>query len=67
MDTIHLFVLYNIGGSDAPITNATAKSSELLAAQRSSRAVPKAPTSQPPSMSPDPAAPTTPAKCMSLF
>ncbi|RZC29199.1 Eukaryotic translation initiation factor 4G isoform E [Glycine soja] len=50
------------GGSDAPITNATAKSSELLAAQRSSRAVPKAPTSQPPSMSPDPAAPTTPAK-----
>ncbi|KAL3037719.1 hypothetical protein AAZX31_01G086100 [Glycine max] len=56
------YVQPQIHGSDAPITNATAKSSELLAAQRSSRAVPKAPTSQPPSMSPDPAAPTTPAK-----
>lgn len=67
MDTIHLFTLYNIGGSDAPITNATAKPSESLAAQRSTRTVPKAPTSQPPSMSPDPAAPTTPAKGMSLF
>ncbi|KAH1054445.1 hypothetical protein AAZX31_08G329700 [Glycine max] len=50
------------GGSDAPITNATAKPSESLAAQRSTRTVPKAPTSQPPAMSSYPAAPTTPAK-----
>ncbi|CAJ1779180.1 unnamed protein product [Sphenostylis stenocarpa] len=50
------------GGSDLPVTNATAKPSELSAAQRSTRAVPKAPTSQSPAMSSDPAAPTTPAK-----
>ncbi|XP_027927370.1 eukaryotic translation initiation factor 4G-like isoform X2 [Vigna unguiculata] len=50
------------GVSDAPVTNATAKPFESSAVQRSTRAVPKAPTSQPPSMSSDPAAPTTPAK-----
>ncbi|KAK7395545.1 hypothetical protein VNO78_16107 [Psophocarpus tetragonolobus] len=50
------------GGSDAPLTNATAKPSEPSAAQRSTRAVPKAPTSQPPAMNSDPAAPTTPSK-----
>ncbi|RDX78681.1 Eukaryotic translation initiation factor 4G [Mucuna pruriens] len=50
------------GGSDAPVTHATAKPSESSAAQRSTRAVPKAPTSQPPAMNTDPAAPTTPVK-----
>lgn len=64
MDTIHLCCM--IGGSDAPVTHATAKPSESSTAHRSTRAVPKAPTSQPPPMSSDPAAPTTPAKGMSL-
>nr|KYP59217.1 Eukaryotic translation initiation factor 4G [Cajanus cajan] len=50
------------GGPNAPVTNATAKPSESSTAQRSTRPVPKAPTSQPPAMSSDPAAPTTPAK-----
>ncbi|KAK7373490.1 hypothetical protein VNO80_06900 [Phaseolus coccineus] len=50
------------GVSDAPVSNATAKPFESSAVQRSTRAVPKAPTSQPLSMSSDPAAPTTPAK-----
>ncbi|XP_004492237.1 eukaryotic translation initiation factor 4G-like [Cicer arietinum] len=51
------------GGSDAPVTNATAKPSESSAAQRSTRVVPKAPpTSQPPPVSSDSAAPTTPPK-----
>ncbi|XP_014523092.1 eukaryotic translation initiation factor 4G isoform X2 [Vigna radiata var. radiata] len=50
------------GVSDAPVTNATAKPFESSAVQRSTRAVPKVPTSQPPSMSSDPAVPTTPAK-----
>ncbi|KAI4354637.1 hypothetical protein L6164_003485 [Bauhinia variegata] len=48
--------------SDAPVTNASAKSNEPSTTQRSTRTVPKAPTSQPPPMSSDPAAPTTPAK-----
>ncbi|KAJ1375739.1 MIF4G-like, type 3 [Sesbania bispinosa] len=50
------------GGSDAPVTNAAVKSSESSAAQRSPRVVPKAPTSQPPAVNSEPAAPTTPAK-----
>ncbi|TKY66257.1 Eukaryotic translation initiation factor 4G [Spatholobus suberectus] len=49
------------GGSDAPVTNATAEPSESAAVQRSTRPVPKAPTSQPSAMSSDPAAPPTPA------
>lgn len=53
-----------IGASDASVTNATAKSIESSAAQRSARTVPKAPTSHPPSVSSDPAAPTTPSKGM---
>jgi len=64
MDTIHL-LCFIIGVSDAPVSNATAKPFESSAVQRSTRAVPKAPTSQPLSMSSDPAAPTTPAKGMS--
>ncbi|KAL2336934.1 hypothetical protein Fmac_011380 [Flemingia macrophylla] len=50
------------GGSNAPVTNATAKPSESSTAHRSTRPVPKAPTSQPPAMTYDPAAPMTPAK-----
>ncbi|CAJ2669951.1 unnamed protein product [Trifolium pratense] len=50
------------GGSDASVTNATAKTSESSAAQRITRAVPKAPISQPPPVSSDSAAPKTPAK-----
>ncbi|CAI8612435.1 unnamed protein product [Vicia faba] len=50
------------GGSDASITSATTKPSETSAAQRSTRVVPKAPISQPPPVSSDSAAPTTPAK-----
>ncbi|KAI4354639.1 hypothetical protein L6164_003486 [Bauhinia variegata] len=50
------------GASDAPVANASAKSTEPSTTQRSTRTVPKAPTSQPPPMSSDPAAPTTPAK-----
>lgn len=55
-----------IGASDAPVTSTAAKPAELpvAAAQRSTRAVPKAPTSQSASMSSDSAAPTTPAKGM---
>ncbi|CAI8612517.1 unnamed protein product [Vicia faba] len=51
------------GGSDASVANATAKPSETSAAQRSTRVVPKAPPiSQPPPLSSDSAAPTTPVK-----
>ncbi|KAL1352852.1 hypothetical protein HN51_016833 [Arachis hypogaea] len=50
------------GGSDAPVTNITVKSSESSNAQRTTRAVPKAPTSQPPTLSSDSAALTTAAK-----
>ncbi|KAK7339223.1 hypothetical protein VNO77_19878 [Canavalia gladiata] len=50
------------GGSDASVPNATAKPSESSTAQRGTRVVPKAPTSQPTSVSSDLAAPTTPAK-----
>ncbi|KAK7399921.1 hypothetical protein VNO78_11118 [Psophocarpus tetragonolobus] len=56
------FFLKIHGGLDAPLTYATAKSFEPSAAQRSTRIVPKAPTSQPPAMNSDPAAPTTPSK-----
>ncbi|KAI5430410.1 eukaryotic translation initiation factor 4G isoform X2 [Lathyrus oleraceus] len=50
------------GGSDASVTNATAKPSESSAVQRSTGVVSKAPISQPPSVSSGSAAPTTPAK-----
>lgn len=56
-----------IGGSNAPVTNATAKSPEASVVQRSPRVVPKAPTSQHPAMSSNPAAPATPAKGMLLL
>ncbi|KAF7844991.1 eukaryotic translation initiation factor 4G-like isoform X1 [Senna tora] len=50
------------GASDAPATNATAKSTEASSAHKSTRVAPKAPTPRPPAMNSDPAAPTTPAK-----
>ncbi|CAK8541348.1 unnamed protein product [Lathyrus sativus] len=50
------------GGSDASVTNATAKPSESSAVQRSTEVVSKAPISQPPSVSSGSAAPATPAK-----
>ncbi|MED6209293.1 hypothetical protein PIB30_053252 [Stylosanthes scabra] len=50
------------GGSDAPVTNTNVKSSESSNSQRTARAVPKAPTSQPPTLSSDSAASTTPVK-----
>lgn len=60
------YLCFIIGGSDASVTNATTKPSETSAAQRSTRVVPKAPISQPPSVISDSAAPTTPAKGMLL-
>jgi len=66
MNTIHL-LCFVTGVSEPPVTNATSKPFESSTVQRSTRAVPKAPTSQPPSMSSDPAAPTTPAKGMSFL
>ena len=56
-----------IGATDAPVTSAAAKPAEppapAAAVQRSSRPVPKAPTSQSSAMSSDPAAaPKTPVK-----
>ncbi|XP_058752060.1 eukaryotic translation initiation factor 4G-like isoform X2 [Vicia villosa] len=50
------------GGSDASVTNASAKPSESSAVQKSTGVVSKAPISQPPSVSSGSAAPTTPAK-----
>ncbi|KAI9100839.1 hypothetical protein K1719_024201 [Acacia pycnantha] len=51
------------GVSDAPFTNATAKSSEPSSSvQKSTRAVPKAPIPRPTAGNSDAAAPTTPAK-----
>ncbi|MED6212624.1 hypothetical protein PIB30_085285 [Stylosanthes scabra] len=50
------------GGSDAPVTHTNVKSTESSNSQRTARAVPKAPTSQPPTLSSDSAASTTPAK-----
>ncbi|KAI9100829.1 hypothetical protein K1719_024191 [Acacia pycnantha] len=50
------------GASDAPFTNATAKSSEPSSVQKSTRVVPKAPTPRPTTVNYDAAAPTTPAK-----
>ncbi|KAF5472373.1 hypothetical protein F2P56_009095 [Juglans regia] len=48
--------------SDVPTTSTAAKPTELLAPQRSTRAVPKPPTSQSASVNCDSTAPTTPAK-----
>lgn len=48
--------------SDVPTTSTAAKPTELLAPQRSTRAVPKPPTSQSASVNSDSTAPTTPAK-----
>lgn len=62
MDNTYLCCV--IGGSDASVTNATAKPSESSAVQRSTGVVSKAPISQPPSVSSGSAAPTTPAKGM---
>ncbi|KAK4269854.1 hypothetical protein QN277_022959 [Acacia crassicarpa] len=50
------------GASDAPFTNATAKSSESSSVPKSTRVVPKAPTPRPTAVNYDAAAPTTPAK-----
>ncbi|OMO69693.1 MIF4G-like, type 3 [Corchorus capsularis] len=50
------------GASDAPVAGSGAKPVESPATQRSTRAVPKAPTSQPAAMSSDGSFPTTPAK-----
>ncbi|MED6112357.1 hypothetical protein PIB30_060960 [Stylosanthes scabra] len=50
------------GGSDAPVTKTNVQSSESSNSQRTTRAVPKAPTSQPPTLSSDSAASTTPDK-----
>lgn len=51
--------------SDVPTTSAAAKPTELLAPQKSTRAVPKPPTSQSASVNADSTAPRTPAKGMS--
>ncbi|XP_022770145.1 eukaryotic translation initiation factor 4G-like [Durio zibethinus] len=50
------------GASNAPVGSSAAKLVESPATQRSTRAVPKAPTSQPATMSSDCSFPTTPAK-----
>ncbi|XVF79693.1 hypothetical protein PTKIN_Ptkin15bG0009900 [Pterospermum kingtungense] len=50
------------GASDSPIASGAAKPVELPASQRSTRAVPKAPTSQSAAISSDSGLPTTPAK-----
>ncbi|KHG17175.1 Eukaryotic translation initiation factor 4G -like protein [Gossypium arboreum] len=50
------------GASDAAIASGTAKPTESATTQRSTRAVPKAPTSQPATMSSDSNNPTTPIK-----
>lgn len=63
MDDIHLCCI--LGGSNVPVANANPKSSESsAAAQRSTGVVPKAPTTQPPPVSSDSAAPATPTKGM---
>ena len=65
------FIWVLIGAADAPVTSAAAKPAEppapapAAAVQRSTRPVPKAPTSQSSAMSSDPAAaPKTPVKGM---
>ncbi|XP_028777983.1 eukaryotic translation initiation factor 4G isoform X1 [Neltuma alba] len=50
------------GASDAPGTNAAAKSSEASSVQKSFRVVPKAPAPRPTTINSDTAAPTTPTK-----
>ncbi|KAM1027603.1 hypothetical protein ACFX2G_041229 [Malus domestica] len=50
------------GGSDAPIARTASRTAEASASQRSSRTVPKAPTSQSASMISDTRTPPTPAK-----
>ncbi|MBA0854447.1 hypothetical protein Goshw_030498 [Gossypium schwendimanii] len=50
------------GASDAAIASGTAKPTESATSQRSTRAIPKAPTSQPATMSSDSNNPTTPIK-----
>ncbi|KAM1175421.1 hypothetical protein ACFX2I_027830 [Malus domestica] len=50
------------GGSDAPVANTAPQTAEASAPQRSSRTVPKAPTSQSASVASDTRTPTTPAK-----
>lgn len=53
-----------IGASDAPVASNVSKPNETSVTQRSTRGVPKAPTSQSASLSSDNAAPMTPAKGM---
>ncbi|KAM1252203.1 hypothetical protein ACFX13_041071 [Malus domestica] len=50
------------GGSDAPVARTASRTAEASASQRSSRTVPKAPTSQSASMISDTRTPPTPAK-----
>ncbi|KAM2695465.1 hypothetical protein EV1_039955 [Malus domestica] len=50
------------GGSDAPVARTASRTAEASASQRSSRTVPKAPTSQSASVISDTRTPTTPAK-----
>ncbi|KAM2695468.1 hypothetical protein EV1_039958 [Malus domestica] len=50
------------GGSDAPVASTASRTAEASASQRSSRTVPKPPTSQSASMTSDTRTPTTPAK-----
>lgn len=60
---VHIcFVNFVIGASDAPVSSGTAKPNETPITQRSSRAVPKAPTSQSATLISDTASPMTPAK-----
>ena len=59
---IEFYELFILGASDAPVTVPAPKQAETSAPQRSSRGVPKAPTSQHAAVSSDATATTTPKK-----
>lgn len=56
-----------IGASDAHVSVGIGKPNETPNTQRSTRAVPKAPTSQPAAMNSETASPMTPAKGKVIF
>lgn len=58
----YFLFLVMVGASDAPVTSSAAKQTEPLVSQRSSRGVPKVPTSQHAPMSSATTATTTPTK-----
>lgn len=58
--------MFVAGGADAPVASGASKQTEVSTPQRTTRTLPKAPTSQSASMTSEITGPTTPAKGMHI-